>query len=208
MSARISEDRRDRHIRRKTDNAVEDQPVALVVRPQRALAPEVELIRRLQVRDEVGRIVDRLRKGVRNLELGVARVTLRQAQAHAVIDRTAGRLHPVVLQKPWIDRAEHRPVHIAPDLLEVHIPGPDQFRSPVSEVVDADRQAAGKFPVDTQAELLAVRIHDAGIGIQQNRWCDAGLKSEPRNIGRSESPVAENILLLPESPPTPAPTWC
>ena len=99
---------------RRTQHATDNQPVTLIEGGQTALSPEIQLIRRLQIRNEIRRVIDGLRERVRHLKLIVAAVPLDGAQRQPVIDRAAGGLDDVILQDPRIDRAEYGPNAFVP----------------------------------------------------------------------------------------------
>src|SRR5207253_7784434 len=100
----------------------------------------------------------------------------------------------------WIERTEHRPVRIRSHLPQIDVARSDKFHSAISEVACTDCETAGQLALDAETELLAVWIHDTGIGIQKNRRREPGLKPKSGDVTRGDRPIPYDILLLRKAP--------
>src|SRR5262245_27182550 len=116
-----------------------------------------------------------------------------------MVNRTARGLDPVVLKDRRINRSEHWAEAVRASLSEVHITGSDEFYSAIPKVVCADVHIP-YTPVNTKAELLAIRTRQSRIRLQKNRRSSARSESERSDIGFIERALAENILLFCQAP--------
>ena len=149
MTAAVGQDRRNRETCQTpcrvqclgptaNQHATDHQPMPLIECGQTAFSLEIQLIRGLQIRDEVRRVVDRLRERVRNLKLIVAAVPLRR-RSTPVRDRSNCLKTPrVVLQNSRIDRTKRRTECVGAHLPQIRIPRANQLHSTISEVVHAE----------------------------------------------------------------------
>ena len=127
-------------------------------------------------------------------------VSLVHAQGPAVINRTAGRLHNIVLQDRRIDRRKHRPKSIRSGLPQIVISTTQNFQSAVDKIIAADAEIGGNLALDAEAALLAVWINDVRFHRVYYRRCDSRAKTESGDVGTGDLPRTEDPLLFEQAP--------